>query len=508
MSDDTLDNAIYDTVVMGTGLVESIVASQIAATTARVLHIDRNPYYGGTSACFSFSAFVDWATKHRDTRQTPFVKIRLGTPSNGQQPAPHCFTIDAIQKDIPDTTTSTRKPSAQSLLALIQRFRTDGSPATAATDCIPLLDRLLADDRRYSLELAPKLALCRGPMIDLLINEGIGDYVQFKGVEHNYVVRDTQLDRVPETKEDVFASTSLSLIEKRKLMRLLSVVADDDQCQRLLDEASVAGEEDFAMFLQNRFRLDGKLLDAVMYAVARVGYQQKASAVDGCGRVRKYIKAMGRYGRMAYLCAMYGGASELSQAFCRLCAVSGGTYILDVADVSVGKCTDSEGLYSVNMPGYGTVKTRSIVMDPAYDPNGTASETAAVSRAFGILDTAVLGDDTTALLCHVDDASKQTTSMLYMTSATMAVPRGQAIVYAWAEGRLCFDKQRQLQNALNSVCSNAVCLFTAFFEVNQIVCSDPEYLGTGIPDSTIGFDSAVEQALELSARLENKLRVI
>ncbi|KAJ2853249.1 hypothetical protein J3B02_003231, partial [Coemansia erecta] len=447
MSEDSLDNTIYDTVVLGTGLVESIVASQIAATPAldadndnvenknylKVLHIDRSPYYGGTSACFSLSAFIEWAAKYRDQRQTPFVKIVFGNVQSNddekkqEQIETHVFVIDAVESALtnPDTSVSSNNSQAQTLLTMIEPFYNpaDDLQATAKDAAMLLsqttLNLLLANDRKYSIELAPKLALCRGAMIDMLIDEGIGEYVQFKGIEHNYVVRGTLLERVPETKEDVFASTTLSLIEKRKLMRLLSVISDDEQCQGLLEEARVV--DDFKLFLQTRFRLEGKLLDAVLFAVARVGYNQTIGAVNGCERVRKYVRAMGRYGRMAYLCAMYGGASELSQAFCRLCAVSGGTYILNT-DVDISKSDD--GLFDVHMPSYGTVKAKSIVMDPVYDPKGTVSSNgAAVSRALCIIDKPVLGEDTSVLLCHVDDANMQTTSMLYLTHATQAVPQ-------------------------------------------------------------------------------------
>lgn len=38
---------------------------------------------------------------------------------------------------------------------------------------------------------------------------------------------------------------------------------------------------------------------------------------------------MGRFGKGAYLCPLYGGGSEIAQAFCRVCAVYGGIYILN-----------------------------------------------------------------------------------------------------------------------------------------------------------------------------------
>ncbi|KAF3689875.1 Rab GDP dissociation inhibitor beta [Channa argus] len=43
----------YDVIVLGTGLKECILSGLISLSGKRVLHIDKNPYYGGTSASIS-----------------------------------------------------------------------------------------------------------------------------------------------------------------------------------------------------------------------------------------------------------------------------------------------------------------------------------------------------------------------------------------------------------------------------------------------------------------------
>ncbi|KAJ2784445.1 hypothetical protein GGI15_002246 [Coemansia interrupta] len=492
MSDYTLDGQEFDTVVLGTGLVESIVACEIANSAAadsdegrKVLHIDRNPYYGGSFACFSLSAFIEWATTFRDCRQTPFVEIVVAGGGGGVSGSePISFIIN-------QTTTREECDTKKSIAAALQPF-CSGSDASSfdMKTCEAALSLLLENDRKYAIELAPKLALCRGDMIDLLIDLRIGEYVQFKGVEHSYIVHNGKIEKVPESKEDVFASKTLSLIEKRKLMRLMTVIADDDECQKLMDEAAQSSEQDFGQFMQSKFKFDGKLLDAVVYSVARADAVHRLGAAEGCERVRKYVRAMGRYGRMAYLCAMYGGGSELAQAFCRLCAVSGGTYILG-EHVEISQ-KDGDAGFTVKTSEHGTVKAKSIVMDPVYDPEAVFEKDNAVSRAFCILDRAILGDDTTAILCHVDGQSA--TSLLYLTQATLAVPSGQSILYAWSPGPLTSDKRVQLQRALYDVSADATSLFTAYFEVCDAKCASKGYFGTGAPDSLVDFDSTVQRA--------------
>lgn len=47
------DTNQYDYIVLGTGLVECIISSLLSKEGHRILHIDRNSYYGG--ACTSLS---------------------------------------------------------------------------------------------------------------------------------------------------------------------------------------------------------------------------------------------------------------------------------------------------------------------------------------------------------------------------------------------------------------------------------------------------------------------
>lgn len=66
---------------------------------------------------------------------------------------------------------------------------------------------------------------------------------------------------------------------------------------------------------------------------------------EGLQSTHKFARSMGRFGKGAYLCPLYGGGSEIAQAFCRVCAVYGGIYILNqpldrfVVDQETKECT-------------------------------------------------------------------------------------------------------------------------------------------------------------------------
>ncbi|KAJ2557393.1 hypothetical protein EV175_001377 [Coemansia sp. RSA 1933] len=451
MTGASLDNEPFDVLVLGTGPIEALVASELADQGRKVLHIDRAPHYGGHHATLSVTRLLEWAAGARDRRQVPRVELHAA----GVEP----LAPEAAEQAFAD---------------------------------------LIRNDRSYAVELAPRLVRCRGKAIDALVDAGVGDYMQFLGVDANYVMgRQQPLQRVPETKEDVFAATWLSLIEKRKLMRLLTTLGDGSEVLPADDAMP------FAEWLAERpFALSGTLLNAVVYAVARQG-RKPLTARQGCEAVRRYVGSMGRYGRMAYLCAIHGGASEVAQSFCRLCAVAGGTYILDERPV-VAPSANGQG-FDVLLRN-GSAHVRAVVMDSTYAPDATQAEDSAtsVARALCIVDSAPLANDSTALLSFVV-ADGKTVSLLYMTSATKAVPNGQAIVYAWIEGSLA-DSKPFLMEALGSVVAaagdggvdSAPCkpLLTAYYEFCELVPpSTPGIVYTDGPASAdLDFDSLIDSA--------------
>eukprot|EP00162_Nutomonas_longa_P006177 comp16767_c0_seq1/m.27254 comp16767_c0_seq1/g.27254 ORF comp16767_c0_seq1/g.27254 comp16767_c0_seq1/m.27254 type:complete len:185 (-) comp16767_c0_seq1:54-608(-) len=69
----------------------------------------------------------------------------------------------------------------------------------------------------------PQLVFSRGPFVDLLVRWGVNTYHEFKALDSTYVVDAAgECMRVPASKGDIFQSKSLSLVEKRLLMRFLT----------------------------------------------------------------------------------------------------------------------------------------------------------------------------------------------------------------------------------------------------------------------------------------------
>jgi len=89
-------------------------------------------------------------------------------------------------------------------------------------------DTALGRLRSYCLDLAPQLLLSRGAMVDLLISSDVGRYLEYKALERIYVAEGQGYEKVPLSKEDVFLSSNVSVVDKRRLMKFLTFCLDHE----------------------------------------------------------------------------------------------------------------------------------------------------------------------------------------------------------------------------------------------------------------------------------------
>jgi len=116
-------------------------------------------------------------------------------------------------------------------------------------------------------------------------------------------------------------------------------------------------------------------------------------------RIILYTRSMARYGKSPYIYPLYG-LGELPQAFARLSAIYGGTYMLDkkIDDIVV----DADGKFVGVTSGGETVKAKRVIGDPSYFGAGKdvgeggkmrVVETGKVVRAICILKHPIPGTD-------------------------------------------------------------------------------------------------------------------
>lgn len=120
--------------------------------------------------------------------------------------------------------------------------------------------------QQYSICLCPTVNPSAGPFIDALIHSGVSKYSGFRLLECVAVYDGAGAFRtVPGSKEDVFKSQDISLLQKRRLMRFLTfAVGDWEQSSEMQGRHGLP----FTDFLESAFSLSPELITVITYALA------------------------------------------------------------------------------------------------------------------------------------------------------------------------------------------------------------------------------------------------
>ncbi|XP_013884642.1 rab proteins geranylgeranyltransferase component A 1, partial [Austrofundulus limnaeus] len=158
----------------------------------------------------------------------------------------------------------------------------------------------------------------RGSLVDLLIKSNVSRYAEFKNVTRILTYRHGNIEQVPCSRADVFASRQLSMVEKRKLMRFLT------SCMEETEEQQVYNGRPYLDFLRDQ-QLGDNLQHFLLHSIAMV--TEDTPTEEGLASTRHFLRCLGRYGNTPFLFPVYG-LGEIPQCFCRMCAVFGGIYCL------------------------------------------------------------------------------------------------------------------------------------------------------------------------------------
>ena len=131
-----------------------------------------------------------------------------------------------------------------------------------------LSPELQSKSREFSIALGPSTIPSTGPLIQTLINSGVARYGGFRLLESIALYDQNTATAVPSSKEDVFKSKEMSLVEKRKLMRFLVFAAGEFEGAPEIEGDKKDGP--LLDFVQAPpFSLPAKIAKAVTYAVAQ-----------------------------------------------------------------------------------------------------------------------------------------------------------------------------------------------------------------------------------------------
>jgi Rab GDP dissociation inhibitor len=355
-----MEGETYDVIVCGTGLTECILSGLLSVDGLKVLHIDRNDYYGA-----------------------------------------ECASLNLEQ--------------------LYKHFNEGAVPAA------------MGRPRDYNVDLIPKFLISQGKMVKILLHTDVTRYLEFKSVDGSYVWRDKKVYKVPATEREALGSSLMGLFEKKRFKDFLEFATQWDANEPKTYKHADPNKTTAALSLKP-YNLDKGTVDFVGHAMALFTDETwlEQPCKEFLQRVKLYADslqmAVYQYeGRSPYLYPLYG-LGDLPQAFARLAAIYGGTYMLQRP---VDEILFENGKV-VGVKSQGEVaKCRAVICDPSYAREKT-KKIGQAARAICILDHPIPNTDNSEscqIIIPAPQVKRQNDIYIFCVSSAHSVaPKGKYIV--------------------------------------------------------------------------------
>ena len=170
--------------------------------------------------------------------------------------------------------------------------------------------------------------------------------------------------KVPANDMEALKSSLMGMFEKKRVAGLYKYIAQVDfEDNKTWDGIDIKNQPMKDIF--TKFGLDANTIDFLGQAVALHynDFYLHEPAIDTLSKMKLYVQSTGRYGDSPFLYPIYG-LGGLPEAFSRLCAIHGGTYMLNtpVDEILMGEDGKVTGIRS----GDQTATAPLVICDPSY----------------------------------------------------------------------------------------------------------------------------------------------
>ncbi|KAI0476228.1 GDP dissociation inhibitor [Xylariaceae sp. FL0804] len=440
---DSLGDEVWDAVICGTGLQQSLLALALSRSKKRILHLDPNDFYGEHEAALSLQEAESWAEAHAgdDSPQQAASAVNLQTQQGGSSEE---------QQRLSDLSPVRRSS--------IFSHATTSKHAEAESHG-------LSFPRAYTLALAPQIIHTRSKLLSQLVSAKATGQLEFLAVGSFYVYDDTsdaKLARIPSSREDVFSTRAIPARSKRSLMKFLKFVLDYDSEEQRPTWQEHA-EEPLSRFLQTEFKLDDHLQKYILALTLTL--DTKVTVRHGLAILHRHLTSTGLLG--PGFCAVYpkwGGISEIVQEGCRAQAVGGGIYMLDTR-MEVDNDSDGDGI-ALNLSKGLSIRAQNLVsarLDAAVEMHTIKRLVAVINSPLqSLFEVVVEGAPTPAVAVVAFPSTAGDTAgvadepvyAMVHSSETGECPSGQSVIYLTTLA--AHDSTLRLETALDRLLSAAV----------------------------------------------------
>ncbi|KAK2196966.1 bifunctional FAD-NAD(P)-binding domain superfamily/GDP dissociation inhibitor [Babesia duncani] len=379
-----MENLEFDVVICGTGITSAIIGACLSCNGKRVLHIDRNNFYGGSHATVTLKQLL----------MAPHAKClnQLSDFQNGTLSDYNLFNNGAIE------------PTAYYMISPFSKER--------ANDVAEALSK---EASRFSIDFWPLIIYSKSAIVELILRSGADAYLRFtdlKGpVMYGYEVEGSlQLTQVPNSKSSIFRNSTFTPMEKRIVMRFISELFDSVYIPQftslsLKEKAPEIGSQggdvhnlnfdgSWNDFLRDR-KCSQNVQDLINYGICMGNLNvNEWSVSSGAKRLFKYLESIGIYGETgsSFLYTMYG-TGDLAQAFCRIAAVRGSTFMLNTKICNIDK-----ERRQLTLDGNRTVTTKVLLSETGMNYTNSGVEAKHLHVVAVILNNKVLPSTTCAII--------------------------------------------------------------------------------------------------------------
>lgn len=266
-----------------------------------------------------------------------------------------------------------------SLQNLFQKFRgTDTAPAT------------LGHSRDWNVDLVPKFIMACGNLVKILLHTKVTRYLEFKSVDGSYVFKNGKVQKVPATPGEALNSSLMGFFEKRKFRNFLMFLSNYEKDKPATWMKGKSLDKVTMRQLYEEHGLDANTQAFTGHAMAlhRDDDYLDQPAQPTVEAIQLYVYSLERYGKSPYIYPLYG-LGGLPEGFSRLCAINGGTFMLNKPVDNV--LTNPDGVAWGIQTGNEVAKASMIIGDPSYFPSQMIRKVGTVVRSICILDHTIAG---------------------------------------------------------------------------------------------------------------------
>jgi Rab GDP dissociation inhibitor len=241
----------------------------------------------------------------------------------------------------------------------------------------------LGANRDYNIDLIPKFIMATGNLTKMLLHTKVTRYLEFKSITGSYVYKGGQILKVPATPHEALSSSLMGLFEKRRFRNFLiyidAYVASDPNTHQ--------GRDLTAMTMRQLYTDFGLVPDTHQFISHAMCLQMDETHMDRPAlktvtELQTYMYSLKRYGTSPYIYPLYG-LGGLPEGFSRICAIHGGTFMLN-QDIDEILFNDKGEAYGVKA-GNQMAKAAMVIGDPSYFPSEKIQPTGVVVRCICLL---------------------------------------------------------------------------------------------------------------------------